>query len=256
MAPLPSSLEDIRQFSVPLPQEFDAQECIGVGCSATHMVLGFPAHIYIYSWPSFDLTHTVEPGKPCSFDRFAVHGGILLIAYQHFRENHLSDDFSVQLWNLSTGESLVTLRMSGFLFNTMLSVPRTEFIEMEENSTSVKREWPLDLTLLAASDGDQTLRVYTFPRSVNQNIEDVSVERSPVSTIHLMHQLVCLTSLGRTVVTGGHDFTVRLWDSITGECQLVLIGHTTKGKPCLLSCLTGLIEIFINDSEQCQCGPH
>ncbi len=38
-----------------------------------------------------------------------------------------------------------------------------------------------------------------------------------------------LAARGRTLVSGSYDFTVRIWDIITGECKWTLVGHTQKG---------------------------
>ena len=38
-----------------------------------------------------------------------------------------------------------------------------------------------------------------------------------------------LAARGRTLVSGSYDFTVRVWDIVTGATKWVLRGHTVEG---------------------------
>jgi F-box and WD-40 domain protein CDC4 len=43
------------------------------------------------------------------------------------------------------------------------------------------------------------------------------------------HAVRALAARGRTLVSGSYDCSVRIWDTITGACKWVLVGHTQKG---------------------------
>ena len=64
---------------------------------------------------------------------------------------------------------------------------------------------------------------------INLIYKDSSCILPLVKGIDVIHEVRCLESFGRTSVTAGPDGSVRIWDILTGECKMVLIGHAASG---------------------------
>ncbi|PPR07070.1 hypothetical protein CVT26_005271 [Gymnopilus dilepis] len=95
---------------------------------------------------------------------------------------------------------------------------------------------PLLITVVDEDGPDpnttSALRAYALhhpspsPSPDQESVEDANKWKLPLLTaVRHIHLPRCLASIGRTAVTGGADGTVRVWDVITGQCRLVLIGH-------------------------------
>ena len=68
---------------------------------------------------------------------------------------------------------------------------------------------------------------------MSQLLFQEDIDENPYHKLHLEghdHAVRALAARGRTLVSGSYDCTVRIWDIITGECKLILVGHTQKGK--------------------------
>ncbi|PPQ81408.1 hypothetical protein CVT26_007680 [Gymnopilus dilepis] len=237
-----SAYENARSFSVPFPPEIDVtnQRLLALECSATRMVLGFNEYIYILSLPAFNLVHILEPKKHSRFRGIEVHGKLLVVTYsEETPDGTFPRGSFLYIWDLLAGRNLGTVVvLDGLSYKPTISAPETELVEIEENGMLIKQEWP-DIPLLiisskANSEFETHLNIYilecpdtehTFGRL--QRVEDSFVVL-PVKIIRPTHWVYCIASMGRTAVTGGWDAIIRVWDIITGECRLVLIGHTIR----------------------------
>ncbi|PPQ75805.1 hypothetical protein CVT26_001456 [Gymnopilus dilepis] len=240
----PSAWEKPKQFSIPLPFDYDPMKVdLGLACSSTHLILSHSGQIYIYSLPTFNLVHVLgreELSNPVSLE---IHGEILVVKCRSNGKegSNFNRACALYFWDLRAGEHLGTLELPDIWVYVKVSSPKIELVEMEENGKLAREEWPKNTTLIVCSAQGQFLRAYTLHRSstgsTGDDVDEGVQENStmlPTMTISLSHSAGCHASIGRTAVTGGFDASVRVWDIITGECRLVLIGHYSGGVECIL----------------------
>ncbi|PPQ78477.1 hypothetical protein CVT26_005150, partial [Gymnopilus dilepis] len=238
---LPSSWGEPRQFAVPLPFDYDPIiSRLLVACSATHGVLGltYSQHVYIYSFPAFDLVHVLGPEEIPNYMDLEIHGEILVVKCSNVTDDPVGGCW-LYFWDLAGGMTLgkATLDVDHY-YNVGVSAPGTELVEVEEHGELIRDVWPKIPTLIVISPDSLFLRTYTLHHSVAQACpasEDIRGEEIqgssamlPVMTIPKIHRVICHASVGRTAITGGQDATVRVWDILTGQCRLVLIGHGSR----------------------------
>ncbi|PPQ78478.1 hypothetical protein CVT26_005151 [Gymnopilus dilepis] len=226
---LPSTWEEPRQFSLPLPFDPDliTPELL-LACSSTHVALGHSNRIYVYSSPTFDLVHVLGTEDLSNQQSFQIHGEILVVKC---RNNDPLDDSTegccLYFWDLSSGLSIGTVVMTDYYYNASVSIPETESVDREENGERVQEEWPKIPTLIVCSRRGLFLRIYSILRhSVTSNSASMELAK----TISPIHGARHHASMRRTAVTGGDDATIRVWDIVTGECRMVLIGHRSCGE--------------------------
>ncbi|PPQ81412.1 hypothetical protein CVT26_007686 [Gymnopilus dilepis] len=219
----PSGWDEPRQFTIPMPFDYIPNNpTFLLVCSATHVVVGRRNvnRAYIYSLPTFDVNvlELEDISHPTSFE---IYGAILVSRCWHSSDGS-GDAHRLYVYDLSTGECLNVVPDDIDHDKTTISFPRTE------HDRVVRGEWPKTPTLVICSGG-QTLQTYTIGRSFKQTGHNIEEEESATMasalTISLSHRVLCHASIGRTAVTGGRDATVRVWDIVTGQCRLVLIGH-------------------------------
>ena len=240
---LPSSWEEPRQFTIPLPFDYDPNKPIpSFACSTTSVVVGYATRVYIYSLPTFDLVRVLELGEVSNQRQLEIHGELLVINCSN-NPDGLEGGCLLHFWDLSAARWLGTMALTDYWYHVSISCPTPELIETEENGEVVREEWPKLRTWIIVSPQDQFLRTYTLDRSFAKlfeyNVAEVvegSLALLPMTTISPFHPAYCHASMGRTAVSGGVDSTIRTWDLITGECQLVLIGHRSTGKKCAYIC--------------------
>ncbi|PPQ79613.1 hypothetical protein CVT26_015462 [Gymnopilus dilepis] len=229
---LPSAWETPHQFYLPLPFDLDSVETdFLLACSTTHLVLWYDSHLYVYSLPAFDLVHILSSEELSIPQSIKIYGTILVAKCENVNDvpDGFVGDCSLSFWDLSVGESLGTMILP---VDVGVSTPETEVVEIEENGRLLREEWPKIPTVIICSPEGQFLRIYTLDHSMARNPQNNmtdNVQRSPAMfpsmLISPIHWAPCHASMGRTAVTGGFDASVRVWDIITGQCRLVLIGH-------------------------------
>ncbi|PPQ70150.1 hypothetical protein CVT26_014443 [Gymnopilus dilepis] len=225
----PLALEDLPHFFVPLPPDTDATRPWPerrLACSANYVVVGHGlttgCRIYVYSLPTFNLVHVLEPQLEEVPDEqsFQIHGEILVVTSWKRDDDGPSDSCSMSFWDLSVGKLLNGVTLPDHFSHPTISIPYRELIETEENGNLVKEEWPKNEMLILCSPGAEVLCVVAVHRSGGHD----NPIMAPLMTLPI-HAAVTHFSMGKTVITGGADATVRVWDITTGECRLVLMGH-------------------------------
>ena len=111
------------------------------------------------------------------------------------------DDQTLRFWHLPSGRCLKTLR---------------------ERSGPVRRvEFSLDGSLLATNSGDSSIQLW----DVRSLISSASVSRLRTLKGHT-GRVYAVTFLPDSLITGGEDQVLRLWDLNTGECLRIFSGHS------------------------------
>ena len=236
MSSLLSTWKNPDQFLVPLPLKLDSSNFSlprDLACSANHLVLGYTNRFYVYSLPSFRLLHVIEPKDLPRRHNLEIYGELLVVRCSYGSENSFSEASSLFIWDLSTGQSLGSVGLD-FSHTPRISAPESELVDIEQNGISVRQEWPKKPVLIITTTDSPRLRVFMRHSDGSAEEEQGESTMQPVTTIRPDHLVYGLSSRGRTAVTGGHDATVRVWDIMTGECQLVLLGHTAYSKQLLL----------------------
>ncbi|KAM6496226.1 cell division control protein 4 [Amanita muscaria] len=154
-----------------------------------------------------------------------------------------STDRTVRTWDLNTGKCN---HVFGGHTSTVrcLAIVKPEMVEVEhEDGSTHKEKWP-KRPLIVTGSRDHSLNVWTLPKPNDPEYKSFSTEEGELdpaescdvdeNQYHRFHlsghdQAVrALAARGRTLVSGSYDFTVRVWDIITGTCKHVLTGHTQK----------------------------
>ncbi|PPR01436.1 hypothetical protein CVT26_015439 [Gymnopilus dilepis] len=256
----PPASEAPRQFTVPLPLEFDPQNYFPgpeFASSASHLALGCKNSVLVYSLPAFDLVDTIKPGNLTRGlpGPLHIHDRYLVIPCES-EHSVGSEDFEerclLYIWDLSTRKHIGSVICS-IDFIISVSLPSAKTSEEGELEGTIPG-WHQDPALVVASPAEgrngDNLATYVLNHPDAEKIEG-SIERTrkplrgfrglghkqngvtqghlllrPATTICSIHTVYCLVSMGRTALTGGRDRTVRAWDITTGKCQMVFIGHT------------------------------
>jgi len=119
----------------------------------------------------------------------------------------VSEDHTMRIWNLDTGQSEVLLGHSGPIKDCSLSV---------------------DGRLALSASFDKTLRLW--------DINDKGVHCRYTLAGHKDRVVGCaLSQDGRLALSASHDKTARVWNTNTGECILIFVEHKDKLTCCALS---------------------
>lgn len=103
-----------------------------------------------------------------------------------------SDDSTLKVWSVSSGECLLTL--TGHTGGVWCS-------QLEDN-------------IICSGSTDRTIKVWDVHSG--QNLQTLYGHSSTVR---------CLSMFNKVCVSGSRDATLRVWDVQTGECKHLLIGH-------------------------------
>ncbi|KAG5644050.1 hypothetical protein DXG03_009202 [Asterophora parasitica] len=185
-----------------------------------------------------------------------------------------STDRTVRIWDLATGRCT---HVFGGHTSTVrcLSIVKPEWVDVEqERGGFMKERWP-KRPLIVTGSRDHSLRVWTLPRPGEPEYkcfdeaevdptEVCDADENPFHRVHLEghdHAVRALAARGRTLVSGSYDCTVRIWDTITGACKWVLVGHTQKVYSVVLdparnqACsgsMDGTVRVWNLHTGQCQ----
>lgn len=123
-----------------------------------------------------------------------------------------SDDHTIKLWDLQTGQCLQTLQ--------------------GHNRAVVSISFHPQGNLIASGSFDRTLKLWDLQRGIN--IATLQGHTSPILSATFAPD-------GRRLVSSSEDGTIRLWDRATGECLRVLtVDRPYEGMN--ISGVTGLTE--------------
>ncbi|PPR01435.1 hypothetical protein CVT26_015438 [Gymnopilus dilepis] len=236
--PPPPASEAPRQLIVPLPPELDLEDYEGYydpdikfASSSAHLAIGYKNSAWIYSLPAFDLVDTINPGWLArSFGPLQIYERFLIVMCE---AEVFEERCFLYIWDLSARKHIGTVKSNASHFDTFASVslPSTDIPDHGQRSSS---GWPQDPLLIVCSDtyvgSAANLATYVLNHPSAEHVEGDN-ERSqgpqlPMMTIYRIRRIFCLASMGRMALTGGWDNTVRNWDIMTGQCQMVFIGHT------------------------------
>ncbi|PPQ78410.1 hypothetical protein CVT26_007766, partial [Gymnopilus dilepis] len=237
--PSPAS-EAPRQLTVPLPPKIDPEDhqYIEFASSSTHLVLGCNNSVSIYSLPAFDLVDTISPGRLLRyFDPLRVYERLLVVICDSYEsEDPFKECCFLYIWDLSSREHIGTViynvNRTQILMSVSLPLAETPD-DGERSSEPLKRPRDPFLILCVQANGTLAeLETYVLSHQDKKSVEGC-IERTrepmvmtPAATICSVHLVYCLASMGRTALTGGWDRTVRAWDIIVGNCQMVFIGDS------------------------------
>jgi len=171
----------------------------------------------------------------------------------------------VRLWDMETGQNLLTLHIDDVVTNVTIS-PDGKFVaagsldqcvrvwEMERGSLVERLEGhedsvysvafsPSGMELLSASL-DKTVKLWelTAPR-MPRSMLPARPTAGICKTTYVGHKDLVLTAAwspdGKWVVSGGKDRSVQFWNPVDGKPQFILEGHTTNsGTSYMLRSLT------------------
>ncbi|PPQ82682.1 hypothetical protein CVT26_000883 [Gymnopilus dilepis] len=229
-----------RQFSVPLYIEDDpafSHHSIEFASSTTHVALAFKDRVWIYRLPAFAFVGSIKPGKLSTDEPVHIYGRILVV---DCISEGVEDVRLLYIWELSAQKHINTLTIRGSysskIFQSM-SILSVDFPESGQYER-IPPECHEDLLLTIASPADvghatnleaHILR-YPDPDTAQGTIGGVHeyLLETHAMSICSIHSICCLTSMGKTALTGGEDQTIRAWDVISGKCQMVFIGHSGR----------------------------
>ena len=152
-----------------------------------------------------------------------------------------SDDFSVKLWDASTGECLSTLQEHGSRVWSVAFSPQGTTLASGSDNQTVKL-WDVgtgECLNTLQGHGSRIWSVAFSPQGTTlaSGSDDLSVKLWDISTGRCIKTLygyvngvwsVAFSPDGQTLASGSHDQTVRCWDTSTGLCLKTLRGHSNR----------------------------
>lgn len=158
-----------------------------------------------------------------------------------------SDDYSLRIWNPSTGQCIQKLEGHSGLINCVAVQTNGQIVSGSDDNTL--RVWDLSTSKclhvlsghtgfvvcvasfpdgrIASGSWDGTLRIWNA--DTGKCIHTLEGHRSKIRCVSLLP--------GNRLVSGSDDYSLRVWDSISGSCLFVLNGHTS-----FVNCVSTLID--------------
>ncbi|PWA02653.1 hypothetical protein BB558_001213 [Smittium angustum] len=207
-----------------------------------------------------------------------------------------STDRTVRVWNINTGECTHVFTGHNSTVRCLKIMLPKDIRSQLQIQQQFEQKYEPDSPLIVTGSRDSTLRVWRLPETQNEYSDNNKTEfsklyqpttpnhgvdnsqavntainsRSSTSIdkdayfVHLLkgHTLSvrALTTLGRYIISGSYDTTVRVWDSKTGSCTFVLTGHSDKvyavssdkeNRTIASSSLDGTVRLWSIDSGEC-----
>ncbi|HEX8197071.1 MAG TPA: TIR domain-containing protein [Pyrinomonadaceae bacterium] len=117
-----------------------------------------------------------------------------------------------------------------------------------------KKQYDRLLELLSSLQETETVQVKQFKQSKKE--KEYKIFEGHTQQINSL----AVTPDGKTIVSGSHDNTVRVWDTETGKCLAILKGHkdsifsvaiTAAGSKIVSGCRDGTIKVWERASKKC-----
>ncbi|KAF8882025.1 WD40-repeat-containing domain protein [Gymnopilus junonius] len=184
--------------------------------SRNYFVTGIRDTVVVYSLPDFRSLHSLtRPGTHLSS----------LDAY--LRQP------SVSIYDLVSGQCLHTLPHQHKPSLSQFLILEPELVEIYENGVTSIEKLPKEALLVTWSHLGSAFKIWRLPLSgeiaSESSNDDTSQHSLLLRSIKVPgHKTTSLESRGRTIMTGGDDCALRVWDVFTGNFNWVLIGHRTK----------------------------
>ncbi|KAJ3070660.1 hypothetical protein HDU99_002629, partial [Rhizoclosmatium hyalinum] len=153
------------------------------------------------------------------------------VAYSHDSKTVVSgsNDDTVKLWSVETGECVRTLEEHSGGVNSVAYSPDSKTVVSASHDTTVKL-WDVETgnskTLFGHSDSVSSVAFSPDSKTVASGSHDTTVNLWDVDTGNSKTlfghsrgvNLVAFSPDSKTVISGSFDNTVKLWDVETGEC--------------------------------------
>ncbi len=150
-----------------------------------------------------------------------------------------SEDKTIKLWQLSTGQELRTLKGHSYWVRTLAMTPNGQILASGSDDTMIKL-WQLstgqelrtlkghsrwvrsvaitpDGQMLASGSNDETIKLWQL--STGQELRTLKGHRDWVSCL-------AITPDGQMLASGSNDETIKLWQLSTGRELRTLTGHS------------------------------
>ncbi|PPR07272.1 hypothetical protein CVT26_012432 [Gymnopilus dilepis] len=226
-------LEEPNHFSFPLPSDPEHRHGnvsprIRLGLSLDYLITGIGTTIHVYALPDFRHIHSLACEDGTLIQALEIHNDILVTA----SENVLVPNDTIRVWDLVSGTCLCSVPHPEHdvdeFFVMSIYKPETEVSAAEEHG----RESLSKMAMYRLHD--PILSIWALANSSYEaaKIIEQDVDANPFLLSNIQarnHDISSVMVKGRRALTGGLDDVVRLWDIVTGECKLVLIGPTGQG---------------------------
>ncbi|PPR00817.1 hypothetical protein CVT26_012458 [Gymnopilus dilepis] len=241
-----SELRQPKLISVPVPPQHDAAHNDSVEasfwCFEAHCVVQNGKTIHVYALPAFALVQSIPlPSySPVYDDALDLHNDQLAIAFPNGR---------LDIWNIQTRQCEVvqdyTLgNMSEFLEGDLsVSFMKPSPVHsgnQDAKAKDIQLQDPIIVILETPEDLISNLWIWSIPRfrRFDPSFPDSSTADQKPSFFRRINTNASIRSFdtaNRKIVAACEDCTIRIWDIITGDCNWVLMGHSSPCGPLAVS---------------------
>ncbi|OMH85547.1 Cell division control protein 4 [Zancudomyces culisetae] len=149
-----------------------------------------------------------------------------------------STDRTVRVWNVTTGRCTHVFHGHSSTVRCLQIMLPVDVRTAAQRRAGVTAIYEPEFPLIVTGSRDSTLRVWKLPEPDTENSmqsEPYSDEGYEEGDAYLMYVWVghsqsvrAVTSVGALAISGSYDNTIRVWDTVTGECLRTLVGHVDK----------------------------